>query len=319
MIAAHAIAAPILHPIAIVRADLRSPARAPGNSSGFLGLGAEPAPAEVAPAEADLLAAAATTLEIRKDGVIFCEGDAPAQIHEVVRGLVRLHKLLPDGRRQIVGFLEAGDYLGLTFSGTFLFSAEAVTETVVRRIPCARFNAVLDAHPALQRRLLAMATTELVAAQDQMLLLGRKTAQEKLCSFLLMVSRRRARRGLAPEILRLPMPRGDIADYLGLTMETVSRVMTQLKTKGIIRLRDEHRVELTDLAALAGLATARAPEPARTACWMRPPGADLSRVKLAPDRAGHRCGFQGGRWRRGPGSRGQRLHRQAPGQDRARS
>jgi CRP/FNR family transcriptional regulator, anaerobic regulatory protein len=172
----------------------------------------------------------------------------------VVRGLVRLHKLLPDGRRQIVGFLEAGDYLGLTFSGTFLFSAEAVTETVVRRIPCARFNAVLDAHPALQRRLLAMATTELVAAQDQILLLGRKTAQEKLCSFLLMVSRRRARRGLAPETLRLPMPRGDIADYLGLTMETVSRVMTQLKTKGIIRLRDEHRVELTDLAALAGLA-----------------------------------------------------------------
>src|SRR5690242_824067 len=192
-----------------------------------------------APLGADPMEAIATAVTVQGDGTIFREGDPAGHIHKVVRGMVRLHKMLPDGRRQIIGFLEAGDHLGLSFGDTYLFSAEAVVETVVQRIPRARFEAVLDTNPGIQRRLLAMATTELVAAQDQMLLLGRKTACERICSFLLMLSRRRERRLLPGDRVRLPMTRGDIADYLGLTIETVSRTLSKLKAGCLIRCQAE--------------------------------------------------------------------------------
>src|SRR5689334_14720001 len=163
----HIPAAPIPQPVALARANMPPAAPTTGDNSGFF-LGG----ARRASAEADPLAAAATTLKVHRNGTIFREGGSATQVYEVVHGLVRLYKLLPDGRRQIIGFLEADDYLGLTFSEAYVFSAEAVTDTVLRRIPRARFDAVLDVQPSLQRRLLAMATTELVAAQDQMLLLG---------------------------------------------------------------------------------------------------------------------------------------------------
>ena len=103
---------------------------------------------------------------------------------------------------------------------------------------------------------MAITANELLAAQDQMVLLGRKSAKEKLCTFLMNLSRKAARRGLNGVRITMPMGRADIADYLGLTIETVSRTITCLKTAGLIRLLDNHKVELSDPDAIAELADA---------------------------------------------------------------
>lgn len=199
---------------------------------------------------ADPLAAIAQVKVYDREQAIFAEGEAADAIFRVVDGVIRLYKLLPDGRRQIIGFLQAGDMMGLAFAERYLYSAEAVTATTVQRISRAQLDDLLDTQPSLARKLLSVTTSELVAAQDQMLLLGRKTALEKLASFLLALSRRTD----AARAIALPMSRSDIADYLGLTTETVSRGFTKLKTSRLIRILDGGKVELLDRAALAGLA-----------------------------------------------------------------
>ncbi|WP_049973719.1 cyclic nucleotide-binding domain-containing protein [Azospirillum sp. B4] len=188
-----------------------------------------------------------------RDQVIFSEGDPATSVRIVTSGMVRILRMMPDGRRQIVGFLQPGDMLGLALTGSYLYSAEAVTPVTLRRLSRFQFDALLDRDPDLRRRLLAATATELQVAQDQMLLLGRKTATERLASFLLRQARR-----LTPEPedhcrISLPMTRTDIADFLGLTMETVSRAFTKLKTSRHIRLLPDQMVELLDIAALTDL------------------------------------------------------------------
>ncbi|WP_207481184.1 helix-turn-helix domain-containing protein [Arenibaculum pallidiluteum] len=204
--------------------------------------------------EADPLDAIATTSVVDRDIAIFHQGGSADALFRLVDGVVRIHKLLPDGRRQIVGFLQAGDFFGLAFGDTYLYTAEAVTVATVRRMSRSRVDAVMDEHPALRQRLLVVTAEELIAAQDQMLLLGRKNAVEKICSFLTMLSRRRARQGKDPARLHVPMSRADIADYLGLTIETVSRTITKLKTAGTIRLLDGNKIALCDPETVASLA-----------------------------------------------------------------
>ena len=114
---------------------------------------------------------------------------------------------------------------------------------------------MLDGHPRMERRLLGLASNELATAQDQMVLLGRKTAREKLASFLIMLSRRAERRGQGANPVNVPMTRTDIADYLGLTIETVSRTFTDLRKSGLIEQLPDHDVRLTgpdDLLEIAG-------------------------------------------------------------------
>ena len=217
--------------------------------------------AAMAPSLADLPRASQTsgtdpfaglghTKVLDREQSVFAEGDAADAIFRVLDGVIRLYKLLPDGRRQIIGFFQAGDIMGLAFSDRYLYSAETVTATSLQRIPRTQLETLMDTRPSLARRLLSVTTSELVAAQDQMLLLGRKTALEKLASFLLSLSRRAGgRRAIA-----LPMSRGDIADHLGLTTETVSRGFTKLKTSRLIRIVDNGKVELLDCDALAELA-----------------------------------------------------------------
>ncbi|CAO3455889.1 Transcriptional regulator, Crp/Fnr family [Azospirillum argentinense] len=200
--------------------------------------------------DADPLAAIAQFRVFDREQSIFAEGEAADAVFRVVDGMIRLYKLLPDGRRQIIGFLQAGDMVGLAFADRYLYSAEAITASTVQRIPRCQLDALLDSQPALARRLLSVTTSELVAAQDQMLLLGRKSALEKLASFLLALSRRAG----AGRAIALPMSRCDIADHLGLTTETVSRGFTKLKTSRLIRILDGGRVELLDAEALAELA-----------------------------------------------------------------
>ena len=206
--------------------------------------------ANIAANDTDPLAAIAQFRVFDREQAIFAEGEAADAVFRVVDGMIRLYKLLPDGRRQIIGFLQAGDMIGLAFADRYLYSAEAVTASTVQRIPRCQLDALLDSQPSLARRLLSVTTSELVAAQDQMLLLGRKSALEKLASFLLALSRRTG----AGRAVALPMSRCDIADHLGLTTETVSRGFTKLKTSRLIRILDGGRVELLDAEALAELA-----------------------------------------------------------------
>ena len=199
---------------------------------------------------ADPLDAIAETVVVDRERVVFSEGDLATSIHRVVDGMVRIYKLLPDGRRQIVGFLQAGDMMGLTLGASYLYTAEAVTACTLRRIPRSRLEAMIEEDPAVARRLHEMTVCELAAAQDHMLLLGRKTAAEKVATFLLMLADRAGKGGAR---LRLPMSRADIADHLGLTTETVSRAVTKLKTSSLIRLLEGGLVEILDRDRLAAV------------------------------------------------------------------
>jgi CRP/FNR family transcriptional regulator, anaerobic regulatory protein len=194
---------------------------------------------------------AITSLQKRAAGeTIFWEGDAADSVFEVVSGTLRLHKLLPDGRRQVTGFLCAGHLIGLAPEGTWVYTAEAITDVTLCRYRRPAFERLIDTVPGFARRVLTVTSHELRVAQDQMLLLGRKTAAERVASFLLLMAEQQG-----GEEISVPMGRNDIADYLGLTVETVCRTLTQLKrsemielpTHGHIVIRD--RDELEELAA----------------------------------------------------------------------
>ena len=185
---------------------------------------------------------------------LFDEGEPARHVFSVTEGAMKVYKLLPDGRRQVTGFLFSGDFLGLAHNESYAYSAEAMVGTSLCRFGRSELEGLLERFPQMERRLLHMASHELAVAQDQMLLLGRKTAKEKIASFLLMLSRRQELRGQSANPIALPMSRTDIGDYLGLTTETVSRTFTQLKTAGEIALLSGNRVEVADSGGLARLA-----------------------------------------------------------------
>ncbi len=193
-----------------------------------------------------------TSLEAGK--TLFYEGDEARHVFNVSSGGIRLHKLLADGRRQITGFMLPGDYLGLTAPSGYAYSAEAIVDTNLCRFPLRGLNRLLDRFPKLERRLLGMTRDELAAAQEQMLLLGRKTPVEKLSSFLLVLAAREERYGGSPDSVYLPMSRSDIADYLGLTVETVSRTIGRLKSERVIALSSSNTVLFKDSERLKHLA-----------------------------------------------------------------
>ena len=188
--------------------------------------------------------------------VVIDEGEDADHLFNVTRGAIRVYKLLPDGRRQVTGFLFPGDFLGLSNAGhdTYAYSAEALVESDLCRFPREKLEVVIEENTNLEKRLLRMAANELAVAQDQMVLLGRKTARERVASFFLSLSERAVKRGQAANPISVPMSRTDIADYLGLTTETVSRTITQLKTENLIKLLNGNKIELCNLDALEDLA-----------------------------------------------------------------
>lgn len=197
-----------------------------------------------------------STLRVEPGEAVFFEGDPAATVFTITSGTIRLSKLLADGRRQIAGFMFAGDFLGLTIEDRHAFTAEAVTDAELCRFPRVRFERFLDEHPHMERRMYAIAAHELFAARQQVVLLGRKTATEKVVSFLLMIADRcRKKGGLADEI-ELPMTRTDIADYLGLRIETVSRELSALKAQRLVQFTGTHEVRLLEKARLRALAEA---------------------------------------------------------------
>ena len=207
----------------------------------------------MAPDELARLQAIITSGQAEAGQTIIHEGDPAENLFNVVGGAVKLYKLLPDGRRQITGFLFPGDFLGIALNETYVYTAEALTTVRLCRFPRRRLEALLKDIPAFEHQLLNEVATELVAAQDQMLLLGRKTARERVASFLLMLASRAERHGRQPNPVELPMSRADIADYRGLTPETVSRTVTPLRQSNTIAVANRGEIEILDRAALEGL------------------------------------------------------------------
>ncbi|AQS83465.1 MAG: Crp/Fnr family transcriptional regulator [Acetobacter aceti] len=186
----------------------------------------------------------------------FIEEDSDAgEFFNITSGTVKLFKSLPDGRRQIMGFVGIGHFLGLAVSDRYAFSAEAIDQVRLCRFSRERLETIIDEFPRLERRLRNEAANELVAAQDQMLLLGRKTARERVASFLYgqMVERysddipRNAR-------LIFPMTRADIADFLGLTVETVSRTISGLRREGLVTTGAGHEISVPTPSRLQTIA-----------------------------------------------------------------
>lgn len=184
---------------------------------------------------------------------IIHEGDPAENLFNVVSGAVKLYKLLPDGRRQITGFLFPGDFLGIALNETYVYTAEALTAVQLCRFPRRRLEGLLREIPTLERELLGEVATELIAAQEQMLLLGRKTARERVASFLLMLAKRATAHGRQANPVELPMSRNDIADYLGLTTETVSRTITQLRQAKAVATASRGEIEILDQTGLEEL------------------------------------------------------------------
>lgn len=187
------------------------------------------------------------------------EGEPALAFFNVTRGTVKLFKSLPDGRRQITGFADAGQFLGLSTAQTYSFGAETVDNVRLCRFLRPQLEALLSDYPTFERRLLAAVTDKLAEAQEQMLLLGRKTAREKVATFLL--DRMRAfhqtanRRQEAENMASVPMTRVDIADYLGLTIETVSRTISAFRRSMLIASAENHRIRIISVATLLNIAS----------------------------------------------------------------
>ena len=185
---------------------------------------------------------------------VFMEGDENENIYEVTEGVVILSKLTADGRRQVTGFVYPGQLFGINIGERNGYTAETVTAARLRRYPHTSLEQSMNLYPALGRRFLQWTSHELVTAQNQMLLLGRKSAVEKLATFLLHLSERQEEQDQDPTRLFVPMTRSDIADYLGLTTETVSRTFSRFKMLGLIAMRERGYITVCDLDRLAGYA-----------------------------------------------------------------
>jgi CRP/FNR family transcriptional regulator len=194
--------------------------------------------------------------EVDAKDTIFWEGDQADYVYELLSGVVLLFKSTPDGRRQITDFVYPGRPFGMGAGTTHSYTAEAVTPVRLCRYSHARLNQSMNAYPALGHTFLTWTRHELAAAQDQMLLLGRKSATEKVASFLLRVSEGYDERGEDPLQLFMPMTRNDIGDYLGLTTETVSRTITQFDKLGVISRPDQSNIVICDYDRLIDLADA---------------------------------------------------------------
>lgn len=194
------------------------------------------------------------TLKLSRGQALFHEGDPATRVFTLTKGTLKLYKLLADGRRHVTGFMFPGDFLGISVDDEHAFSAESLEEAQLCWFPRNRFDDFVEDHSSMERELYRMAAHELAAAQRQMLLLGRKTATERLASFLISLAHHGEATGSEPAIVRLPMSRSDIADYLGLTKETVSRVLSAFRRDRLIRLRAIDEIEIAHADRLEQLA-----------------------------------------------------------------
>ncbi len=184
---------------------------------------------------------------------LFWEGDPTNHLFEIAEGVIRLYRIIGEGRRVITAFLFPGDIVGASLQDRYLYTAEAVTDCRIRRIGRKTFHDEVSRSPCLRPDLIALLCRETAAAHDQMVLLSKKNAEERLCSFLHDLLHRGPAGAEENGAVSLPMSRLDIADYLGLTIETVSRTITKLANRGVLTPVGRHEIRILQPRRLAHL------------------------------------------------------------------
>jgi CRP/FNR family transcriptional regulator, nitrogen fixation regulation protein len=179
------------------------------------------------------------TMAYPRNSEIFGEGEPAEYLYKVMNGSVRTYKILRDGRRQVGGFYLPGDIFGLEFADEHTLSAEAIADTKVLVVKRTALNALAGRNASIAQQLFALIGHELGRVQDRIMLLI-KSAQERVATFLLEM----AERASGSNIVELPMSRQDIADYLGLSLETVSRALSALETAAAIEVSTSRRIVL---------------------------------------------------------------------------
>jgi CRP/FNR family nitrogen fixation transcriptional regulator len=191
----------------------------------------------------------ATEFTYRKDEEIYGEDEPAEYVYQIIRGAVRTYKLLSDGRRQIGAFHLPGDVFGLESGTTHRLAAEAIMDTTVRLVKRSSLEQAANGNVQVARKLWGITAGELRHAENHMLLLGRKNAMERVANFLLEMDRRLAVAGM----MALPMCRRDIGDYLGLTLETVSRALSQLHGEGVLGFSGARQIVLRNRQRLRSM------------------------------------------------------------------
>ena len=179
-------------------------------------------------------------------------GDAAGTVFMLRSGHAHVSRITRDGKRQILSFLFPGDFFGFTYESRYVYGAHAVSDVTICRISRAAFDDYVATHPQLDRRIRVQLTRMLDSAQELIFTLGRKSAVERVASFLWYLHYRQSKLGLhgSRPIAAIPMSRADIADFLGLTSESVSRALTQLRQDGLIQLPTADRAEILDMQRL---------------------------------------------------------------------
>lgn len=233
-------------------------------------------------------AGAATTLEdhlrrgqlrgVEAKDHLFVEGDVKSEVYLVESGSLCLYKVLPDGRRQVIGFAFRGDIVGLHFSVLETCNAQATVATRVKCLPMLMLTSLARREPAIAVRMFETVSEQLTSTNEHLVSVVQRSALERVASFLLDLSMRNEARGLNATAIELSMTRADIADFLGLTIETVSRTLTKLRTLGLISIEQCTSIALQDVAELRRLADGGDAEPSAA----RPqPGAALANLLVA--------------------------------------
>ena len=200
------------------------------------------------------LQAIVTRIRFERGRTLFTQEDSADYVFALAAGVVSCSHYMADGRRQIMGFLFPGDYVGMATGERYSYSGEAVTAGEMCRFSRGPFNKLLMKFCDFEKHFFQEVSNELAEAQKHVLILGRKDAMERVASFLLMLDERENRYG-AHDNIELPMMRAEIADYLGLAIETVSRMFTKLRNRRIIAAPDAHLVRILDPGGLRAIAS----------------------------------------------------------------
>jgi len=181
---------------------------------------------------------------------VFLQNDPSTHLYNITEGNVKIYQLLDDGRIQIIGFLYPGDFFGTYKNNKYNYSAEAIGNLTTCVFDQKVLDKYMDQNPVLAKELLNQTSFELTLAQDRMTVMGRLNAIEKISTFLINISNQRKRIGWQSNPISLSMTRQDIADYLGLTIETVSREISKLKASNIIKIISSKKLFINDFEKL---------------------------------------------------------------------
>jgi CRP/FNR family transcriptional regulator len=204
-----------------------------------------------------LLAQIARRRVLPPHNVIFRDGDEADHYFSITSGIVKLVKTLADGHQHIIGLIHQPDFMGQTLNRRHSYAAESATEVELCAYPRAPFDTFMKSHPELEHQIFEMTVRELDVCRDWTLLLGRKCSFERVAGFLLMMARRMPKlpgHDANSVHFELPFTRAEMADYLGLTLETVSRQFSRLKGKGIIALPSSRDITIPDVSLLSAVA-----------------------------------------------------------------